>query len=90
VTWDFGDGTTVTCTGAGTPFPAGGDPEASSPTCGHTYTRSSGTGTFTIRATLHWNVTWKGGGQTGAFNDLTTTAAEAVRVEQSEALVTGN
>jgi hypothetical protein len=88
VSWDFGDGTTSVCAGAGTPFPAGGDPAASSPTCGHTYTHASGNGSFTLRATITWNVTWAGGGQAGAFNDLTTTATAAVRVEQSQALVT--
>lgn len=90
VLWDFGDGTSMTCAGAGTPFPADGDPGAPSPTCGHTYSHSSGNGTFMIRATLIWNVTWKGGGQAGAFNGMTTTATGAVRVEQSQALVTGS
>lgn len=89
VTWNFGDGTSINCAGAGTPFPTGGDPEAASPTCGHTYTHSSGVGgTYTVTATINWNVTWAGAGQTGAFNGMTTTASEQVVVQQSQALVT--
>ena len=90
VIWNFGDGTSITCPGAGTPFPVGGDPEAASPTCGHTYTHSSGVGgSYTVTATINWNVTWAGAGQTGAFNGMTTTASEQVVVQQSQALVTG-
>ncbi|MFL6114274.1 MAG: hypothetical protein ACJ786_23380 [Catenulispora sp.] len=88
VSWNFGDGTSITCPGAGTPFPAGGDPEAVSPTCGHTYAHSSGSGTFTVSATINWNVTWAGAGQAGAFNGMTTTVSEQVVVQQSQALVT--
>lgn len=89
VTWIFGDGSSTTCAGPGTPFPAGGDPEASSPDCGHTYTRSSGSGSFTVTATITWNVTWAGAGQVGSFNGMTTTASEQVQVLQSQAVVTG-
>ncbi|WP_370382186.1 hypothetical protein [Catenulispora sp. GAS73] len=87
--WDFGDGSSATCAGPGTPFPTGGDPAASSPDCGHTYSRSSGSGTFTVRATITWAVTWAGAGQRGAFNGMLTTATEQVQVLQSQALVTG-
>lgn len=41
VVWSMGDGHTVTCTGAGTPFHPGTDPKAASPDCGHTYRASS-------------------------------------------------
>jgi hypothetical protein len=89
VTWSFGDGGSTVCAGPGTPYPAGGDPSAASPTCGYTYIQSSGAGTDTLSATISWSVTWAGGGQTGAFDDMTTTASEPVRVEQNQALVTG-
>jgi hypothetical protein len=89
VTWSWGDGTSTTCSGPGTPYSSGDGPTATSPTCGHTYTRDSGIGDFTVSATIIWTVNWAGAGQTGAFNDLTTTATEAVHVEQSRALVTG-
>jgi hypothetical protein len=89
VAWSFGDGTSLVCAGPGTAYVPSTDPKAASPTCGHTYTVDSGAGTFTVTATITWAVTWSGAGQSGAFNDMSTTAAEAVRVEQSRALVTG-
>jgi len=90
VTWDFGDGTNVICPGPGTPFPAGGDPAAASPTCGHIYARSSGAGTYTVTATITWDVTWAGAGQVGMFAGMTTTASEQVRVLQAQAVVTNS
>ncbi|CAN7508309.1 hypothetical protein [Knoellia sp. LjRoot47] len=70
--WTMGDGSTVTCTGPGTPYAASYGKQ-SSPTCGHTYTRQ---GTYTVRATTYWVVTWAGIGQTGTiplnFTDTTT------------------
>ena len=39
VVWRTGDGAVVTCSGRGTPWTPGAIPAASSPTCGHTYTR---------------------------------------------------
>lgn len=89
VSWSWGDGASTTCSGPGTPYTNADSASAASPTCGHTYTRDSGTGDFTLSATITWNVTWAGGGQSGAFNGMTTTATEAVHVEQSRALVTG-
>lgn len=92
VAWSMGDGTTVTCAGAGTAFRPGGDPKASSPDCGHTY-RTSSAGepgqTFPVTATVHWTVTWSGAGQGGTFPDLTTTGNTAFRVTESQALNNG-
>ncbi|WP_434447656.1 hypothetical protein [Lentzea sp. E54] len=88
-TWSMGDGTIVTCTGAGTPFQPGSDPKAPSPDCGHTY-RTSSAGqagqAFPVAVTVHWTVTWAGAGQSGTFPDLTTTATAAFRVTESQAL----
>ena len=89
VTWSWGDGSSTTCAGPGTPYSSADAANAASPTCGHTYTGDSGTGDFTVQATINWNITWVGGGQGGAFNGMTTTATETVHVEQSRALVTG-
>ena len=89
VTWSWGDGTSTICSGPGTVYSSADAASAASPTCGHTYTTDSGTGEFTVQATITWNVAWVGGGQGGAFNGMTTTATEAVHVEQSRALVTG-
>ena len=70
--WTMGDGATVTYTGPGTPY-ADSYGKKSSPTCGHTYTRQ---GTYTVRATTYWVVTWAGIGQSGTiplnFTDTTT------------------
>jgi hypothetical protein len=92
VVWSMGDGSTVTCTGAGSPFHPGTDPKASSPDCGHTYRTSSASQAgqaFPVSATVHWTVTWAGAGQGGVFPDLTTTGNAAFRVTESQALNNG-
>ena len=78
-----GDGTTVTCTGRGTAWASGMDANAPSPTCGHTYIRP---GTPVLAATVTWQVTWAGGGQSGTVPDLVTTAAQTVTVTEAQAL----
>lgn len=91
VTWDMGDGATVSCAGPGTPFTDSMPAAALSPTCGYLYKRASDTepsGKFTVRATESWRVTWTGGGQSGTLPDLTATSSIAVRVAESQALVT--
>jgi hypothetical protein len=86
ITWDMGDGTTVTCTTPGTPYTAakGG---AASPDCGHVYrTSSKGRpgGAFTVTATTTWTVNWAGGGQTGT---VTVTRQSAATVGVGELVV---
>ena len=71
VSWDMGDGQVIACNGPGTPYVASYG-MASSPDCGHTYTRQ---GEYTVRATSHWVVAWSGIGQAGTITmDLTRTA----------------
>jgi hypothetical protein len=71
VVWAMGDGTTVTCTKRGTQY-ADSFGKRASPDCGHTYTRQ---GTYTVRATSYWQVTWTGIGQSGTIPlDFTRTA----------------
>ncbi|PWW53106.1 hypothetical protein [Actinokineospora spheciospongiae] len=92
VTWSMGDGFTVTCTGAGTPYVAGVDPKAPSPDCGHVYRRSSASRpgqAYPVTATVHWTVTWSGAGQGGTFPDMTTTGETTFRVAESQALNNG-
>ncbi len=92
VVWTMGDGTQVRCTGPGTPYPPDIDPKASSPDCGHTYQTVSDDqpgGVFAVTATVTWNVTWTGGGQTGVFNGLTTVSTVQVTVISVPALSTG-
>jgi len=88
----MGDGGSVSCAGAGTAFPAGGNPNAASPTCGYTYRVSSAgqpNQTFAVTATVHWRITWSGAGQAGAFPDMTTEAGAAFPVAEAQALNTG-
>jgi hypothetical protein len=92
VTWSTGDGATVTCTGAGTPFDPGSDPRAPSPDCGHTYRSSSASQpgqAFPVTATVHWTVSWSGAGRSGTFPEMTTTSTTAFRVAESQALNNG-
>jgi hypothetical protein len=92
VSWSMGDGSTVTCTGAGTPFQPGTDPKAPSPDCGHTYRTSSASQAsqaFPVTATVHWTVTWSGAGQGGTFPDMTTTGNAAFLVAEAQALNNG-
>lgn len=92
VSWNLGDGTSLTCPGPGTVFPAGGDPGAASPDCGHVYRRSSAgrpDQACAVTATVHWTVTWAGAGQSGAFPDMTTTSTAWWRVAEAQALGTG-
>jgi hypothetical protein len=92
VSWAMGDGSTVICTGAGTPFRSRSDPKASSPDCGHTYRSSSASQAgqaSPVTATVHWSVTWSGAGQGGTFPDITTTGNAAFRVAQAQALNNG-
>jgi len=92
VSWSMGDGSTLTCAGAGIPFRAGSDPQAPSPDCGHTYRTSSASQAgqaFPVVATVHWTVTWSGAGQAGTFPDLTTTGNAAFRVAEAQALNNG-
>ena len=92
VTWSMGDGSTVVCRGAGTPYTAGTDPAAPSPDCGHVYRRSSAGQpgqAFGVTATVRWTVTWSGAGQGGTFPEMTTTSTASFRVAESQALNNG-
>jgi hypothetical protein len=92
VTWHPGDGSTVTCQGAGAPYTSADNPGSASPDCGHTYTSSSAgqpDGAFRATATITWDVTWRGaGGAGGVLPPLFTTAVAAFRVAESQALDT--
>ena len=92
VTWHPGDGSTVTCQGAGTPYTSADNPGSASPDCGHTYTTSSAGqpgGAFQATATITWDITWRGaGGAGGVLPPLFTTAVAAFQVAESQALDT--
>ncbi|MBR8743782.1 hypothetical protein [Nocardiopsis sp. MG754419] len=91
--WTLGDGTTVRCDGAGTPFDADTHAaDAASPDCGHVYTLPSDTqegGVYTVGVQVGWDVDWEAtGGGSGALNRLTTTSEIQLPVAESHGLVT--
>lgn len=90
ITWTMGDGTTVVCRGAGTPYdPSRGD--ASSPDCGHVYTRTSAGqagGVYTVTATSDWVITWEGAGQTGTIRMGDLQRSVQIAVGEAQVLVT--
>lgn len=90
ITWDMGDGTTVVCTGPGTPYtPSRGT--AQSPDCGHTYTTTSDSrpgDVFTVSATSDWVVSWAGAGQTGTIRLDGLTQSAQIAVGEAQVLVT--
>jgi hypothetical protein len=91
VTWNFGDGTSLTCQGPGTPYSAGDSPQQPSPTCGHTYATTSANqpdAAFTVTATVSWSVAWAGGGQAGTVPGLENTATTELRVADVQSLNT--
>ncbi|MGP4001332.1 ATP/GTP-binding protein [Streptomyces sp. 8N706] len=80
IVWQMGDGKTVTCTTAGTPYKAeyGKKP---SPDCGHRYAVPSSTtpsGKFHVTATSTWTIDWQvtGGGQTGQLTEIRESAVD--------------
>ncbi|GAA1105191.1 hypothetical protein [Nocardiopsis composta] len=92
VVWEMGDGASVRCAGAGTPFNAAvhvaGDP---SPDCGHTYRSSSKNrgGADTVTARWSWDVEWSSSsGEGGEMGPLETSASVEVEVVEVHSLVT--
>lgn len=83
IVWRMGDGSTVSC-GRGTPYKDSYG-RRSSPTCGHTYTKS---GRYTVQATSYWVVTWTGIGQTGQI-PIDFTADTAITMGESQVIVKG-
>ena len=56
VTWDMGNGDTVTCDGLGTPYVAGSDTVEQGP-CGYTYTHASNAAApYHIVVSGHWDI----------------------------------
>lgn len=90
VVWSMGDGRSVTCTTAGTPY-ADSYERQSSPDCGHTYTRTSAGqpgGAYTVAATSSWTITWAGGGQTGTIDDISFTQEAQVQIGELQVIQT--
>lgn len=83
ISWDMGDGHTVTCQNPGTQYSAA-DGLAASPNCGYSYTQPSGgmpNGVYPIKATTTWQVTWLAStGQAGAFPDQLLSSTTTVKI----------
>ncbi|MGA1052955.1 MAG: hypothetical protein ACO3WU_11715 [Ilumatobacteraceae bacterium] len=64
--YDMGDGTVVTCAGAGDPIPATElDSIDPSPICGHVYRDVNERRPFPVTVTASWRVSWTGSGGVG-------------------------
>lgn len=97
VVWQTGDGAAPTiCDGPGVAWNPGLPPTAQSSSCAHVYTRSSigmpspdgqpNDASFTVMATIQWEVQWAGtGGTSGTVPSMTTAASASLRVAQIEA-----
>ncbi len=87
ITFDMGDGHTVSCTGGGSRWTrdvAAGTP---SPTCGYRYRKPSlPDGSYTITATTRWAVDWNINGTTGTI-PYSQTATTSLPVGELQVLV---
>lgn len=84
VTVDWGDGTTTVCNTM-TPRPAGIDPLASSPDCGHTYLHK---GDYVVSASAAWNVSWQAAGTSGTLG-LSSTGQYPLAIREFSSVVVG-
>ncbi|MGX1114813.1 hypothetical protein RKD37_000176 [Streptomyces ambofaciens] len=86
IVWTMGDGNTVTCTTAGTPYKAAYGKQPS-PDCGYRYTApssTSSTGKYHVTATSTWVVDWTvngGGGQGGQLTEIRNSAVDITVAE---------
>ncbi|WP_143765499.1 hypothetical protein [Catenulispora acidiphila] len=91
--WSMGDGGSVTCRSAGTPYPAPREPKPPerSPDCGYTYTAPSSSapgGYFPVSVTTHWKVAWSTTtGLADTEPELTASSSLRLRVSEIQALV---
>ena len=86
--WNMGDGTTVVCHGAGTPY-SDGYGGADSPTCGHRYQHPSDQQPgMAYTVTSYWNITWFGGGGAGVIPQQLTSNTR-IQVGELQVIVTG-
>ncbi|MCZ4098055.1 ATP/GTP-binding protein [Streptomyces sp. H39-C1] len=83
IVWTMGDGNSLTCTTAGTPYKAEYG-KAPSPDCGYRYIQASSSqpaGTFHVTATSTWTIDWQGGGQTGQLTEVRNSAVDVTVAE---------
>jgi hypothetical protein len=69
LTFQMGDGHTVTCPGVGHPWTTAVQPGTKSPSCGYSYAKPSlPDNVYTVAAIANWAVTWTSNGQSGVIN----------------------
>ncbi|MFF0746639.1 ATP/GTP-binding protein [Streptomyces sp. NPDC004111] len=90
IQWSTGDGGSVTCAGPGTPYSAAYGKKPS-PTCGHTYTRTSGKqpgAKYTLTATSTWAIEWQvqGSGLGGELTETRTAVPQQLAIGEAQAV----
>lgn len=94
VSWQMGDGSTVTCLGPGKPYTASSNPASASPDCGYTYQHSSAGqpgSAFQVTVTITWNITYTvNGAPGGTLAPLFSAAVTAFRVAESQGINTAS
>ena len=90
VTWDMGNGESVTCRDPGSSFDESRPGRSQTTDCSYTYRQSSAgrpADAYTVTATVFYDVTWTGsGGAGGDLGTLTTSSSARVRVAELQAL----
>jgi hypothetical protein len=86
IDWDTGDGHHLHCDGTGTPYVAGQTDPSSTPTCSYAYTQRSTVddpnGTYTLRGSMTWQVSWRAStGEGGTLPPLRVAASMPIKVE---------
>ncbi|MEV0112543.1 hypothetical protein AB0H77_04685 [Streptomyces sp. NPDC050844] len=88
--WSMGEGGSVVCKGAGTPYSKAYAPDSESPDCGYTY-RTASLGEpdkkFTVSVRVTWDVEWHGGGQAGVVPGMVMAAQRQLVVDEVQAVV---
>jgi hypothetical protein len=85
VTWQMGDGHTVTCAGPGVRW----TPQAGASDCTYAYPNGSGGRLLRVTATIHWSVSWTSNvGQSGTLPTMTTSSSAPLEVDQVETVLT--
>ncbi|MCV7750617.1 hypothetical protein M3B80_008195 [Micrococcus luteus] len=81
VTWDMGNGDSVVCTTAGTPYDESYGRQES-PDCGYTWEKM---GDYRVSAITTWSVEWTAGGESGVLETVTRSAQD-VKIGEFQAL----
>jgi hypothetical protein len=85
VTWQLGDGTTMTCAGPGTPYDPGRSADEQHSDCSMLFEVA---GSYALTGTVTYRTSWVATtGETGALAAVTRTSTVPVVVEEAQALI---